>query len=86
MTATHEGVAAAFELSWQDLDAFVKELAYYLSLYALSPISWAWIEAGYEGTDLYKLEDWRDEGLINRSLLTWVGKDTVQLHQLISRP
>lgn len=83
MTATHEGVAAAFELSWQDLDAFVKELAYYLSLYALSPISWAWIEAGYEGTDLYKLEDWRDEGLINRSLLTWVGKDTVQLHQLI---
>ena len=83
MTATHEGVAAAFELSWQDLGTDVKELAYYLSLYALSPISWAWIEAEYEETAPYKLEDWRDEGLINRSLLTWAGKDTVKLHQLI---
>ncbi|MEO1145618.1 MAG: tetratricopeptide repeat protein, partial [Cyanobacteria bacterium J06638_22] len=83
MTATHESVAAAFELSWQDLDAPVQELAYRLCLFALAPIPWEWLEAGYDDTDADELEDWRDEGLINRSLLTQVSNDTVQLHQLI---
>jgi tetratricopeptide (TPR) repeat protein len=83
MTATHQSVAAAFELTWQDLDEPVRELAYRLSLYALAPIPWERIEAWYEDTDPDDLEDWRDEGLINRSLLTQVGENTVQLHQLI---
>ena len=83
MTAAHESIAAAFELSWQDLDAPVRELAYRLSLFALAPIDWEWIEDWYDGTDPDDLEDWRDEGLINRSLLTRVGDNTVQLHQLI---
>ncbi|MGD1943741.1 MAG: tetratricopeptide repeat protein [Leptolyngbyaceae cyanobacterium] len=83
MTAAHESIAAAFELSWQDLDDPVQELAYRLSLFALAPIAWEWIENWYDGTDPDDLEDWRDEGLINRSLLTRVGDNTVQLHQLI---
>mgnify|MGYP006284598619 CR=1 FL=1 len=83
MTATHQSVAAAFELSWQDLDEPVRELAYRLALFALAPIPWEWIETWYENTDPDDLEDWRDEGLINRSLLTQVGENTVQLHQLI---
>ncbi|WP_448169487.1 tetratricopeptide repeat protein [Leptolyngbya iicbica] len=83
MTADHESVAAAFELSWQDLDAPVQALAYRLSLFALAPIPWGWLVEWADNTDPDDLEDWRDEGLINRSLLNWVGSDTVQLHQLI---
>ncbi|NJL47431.1 MAG: tetratricopeptide repeat protein [Leptolyngbyaceae cyanobacterium SM2_5_2] len=85
MTATHAGVAAAFELSWQDLEEPVRELAYRLCLFALAPIAWEWIENWHEATDPDTLEDWRDEGLINRSLLTLVeaAPATVQLHQII---
>jgi tetratricopeptide (TPR) repeat protein len=83
MTAAHESLAAAFELSWQDLEESVQELAYRLCLYALAPIPWAWIEKWYPDTDPDELEDWREEGLINRSLLTRVDGETVQLHQLI---
>ena len=83
MTADHESVAAAFELSWQDLDEPVRELAYRLCLFALAPIPWEWLETWYEDIDADELEDWRDEGLINRSLLTLVSDETVQLHQLI---
>ncbi|MGB3137758.1 MAG: tetratricopeptide repeat protein [Nodosilinea sp.] len=84
MTAAHESLAAAFELSWQDLEESVQELAYRLSLFALAPITWQWIENWYEGTDADELEDWRDEGLVNRSLLNIDGdNDTVQLHQII---
>ena len=84
MTAAHESIAAAFELSWQDLEPEAQELAYRLSLYALAPIPWAWMEAWYEGTDADELEDWRDEGLVNRSLLNLDSdSNTVQLHQII---
>ncbi|WP_204140829.1 toll/interleukin-1 receptor domain-containing protein, partial [Halomicronema sp. CCY15110] len=83
MTADHESVAAAFELSWQDLDAPVQALAYRLSLFALAPIPWGWLTEWHDDTDPDDLEDWRDDGLINRSLLNWVDADTVQLHQLI---
>ncbi|MGJ3246121.1 MAG: tetratricopeptide repeat protein, partial [Elainellaceae cyanobacterium] len=85
MTAIHENAAAAFELSWQDLDEPVQELAYCLCLFALAPIPWEWIESCYEDTDPDDLEDWRDDGLINRSLLKAVDQtvETVQLHQLI---
>jgi tetratricopeptide (TPR) repeat protein len=47
MTATHAGLAAAFELSWQDLIPQAQELAYRLSLFALAPIDWEWIENWY---------------------------------------
>jgi tetratricopeptide (TPR) repeat protein len=84
MTAAHESIAAAFELSWQDLEPEAQELAYRLCLYALAPIAWEWIEQWYEDTDADDLEDWRDEGLVNRSLLTLDDTtNTVQLHQII---
>ncbi|MBD1874065.1 tetratricopeptide repeat protein [Nodosilinea sp. FACHB-131] len=110
MTATHESVAAAFELSWQDLDDPIKELTYHLCFYALAPIPWEWIENHYKShnpslmqqpisliwlpinnqnktDDLDRLEHWRDEGLVDRSLLTVVSSPAapvkVQLHQLI---
>nr|WP_278002576.1 tetratricopeptide repeat protein [Nodosilinea sp. FACHB-13] len=87
MTAAHESLAAAFELSWQDLELEAQELAYRLCLFALAPIPWEWIENWYEGTDPYEIEDWRDEGLINRSLITVASASgapvELQLHQLI---
>ncbi len=87
MTATHESAAAAFELSWQDLELEAQELAYRLCLFALAPIPWEWLEQGYEGTDPDELEDWRDEELVNRSLVTVVSASgapvELQLHQLI---
>ncbi|MGF1571243.1 MAG: TIR domain-containing protein, partial [Nodosilinea sp.] len=84
MTAAHESIAAAFELSWQDLEPAAQALAYRLCLYALAPIPWEWIEQWYKGIDADDLEDWRDEGLVNRSLLTLEGDgNTVQLHQII---
>jgi tetratricopeptide (TPR) repeat protein len=84
MTAAHESLAAAFELSWQDLKPPAQDLAYRLGLYALAPIPWEWMEEWYDGTDPDDLEDWRDEELISRSLLDLdAAANTVQLHQLI---
>lgn len=40
MTA-ERGVAAAFELSWQELDEAAQQLACLLSLFALAPIPWS---------------------------------------------
>ncbi len=84
MTATHKNLAAAFELSWQDLPPVAQELAYRLSLYALAPIAWEWLEEWYDGTDPDDLEDWRDGELVRRSLLDLdAASNTVQLHQMI---
>lgn len=82
MTAIHESAAAAFELSWQTLNTDEQQLAYRLSLFALAPIPWDFVEL-WSDEDEDDLEDWRDDGLINRSLLTRVGRGTYQLHQLI---
>lgn len=82
MTAVHESAAAAFELSWQTLDRDEQKLAYRLSLFALAPIPWNFVEV-WSGEDEDDLEDWRDDGLINCSLLMRVGRGTYQLHQLI---
>ncbi|WP_233743244.1 tetratricopeptide repeat protein [Leptodesmis sichuanensis] len=82
-TATHESVAAAFELSWADLNPQEQHLALILSLYALAPIPWELITPWFDQVDAEDLEDWRDRGLVNRSLLQRVGEHTVQLHQLL---
>ena len=82
MTSAHEGVAAAFELSWQELGEAEQQLAYLVSLFALAPIPWTLVEQCLEREDEEDQEEWR-EGLVNRSLLQRVGKGTYQLHQLI---
>ena len=68
------GVAAAFELSWQELSEETQLLAYFLSLFALAPIPW-WI-------DDEDLEDIRQE-LIKQNLLKQAEQNTYQLHQLV---
>jgi hypothetical protein len=39
------GVKAAFELSWQELEAGARILAGLLSLFAPAPMSWSWVES-----------------------------------------
>jgi tetratricopeptide (TPR) repeat protein len=77
------GVAAAFELSWKELDESAKRLGCLLSLFALAPIPWFLVEQCLPDQDEEALEDARDEQLVNLSLLERPGQGTYQLHQLI---
>ena len=74
-TTAELGVAAAFELSWQELSEEAQRLAYLLSLFAPAPIPW-W-------SDDENLEDLRDQELVKRNLLKRTEKNTYQLHQLV---
>ncbi|MBW4635290.1 MAG: tetratricopeptide repeat protein [Iphinoe sp. HA4291-MV1] len=74
------GVAAAFELSWEELSESAQELGCLLSLFALAPILWLLVEGAAAEKDAEELEDARVE-LENLHLLT--GEDTYLLHQLI---
>ncbi|NEP10634.1 MAG: tetratricopeptide repeat protein, partial [Symploca sp. SIO2C1] len=82
MTAKR-GVAAAFELSWQELDESAQELGCLLSIFALAPIPWGLVEQCLSEVDEEDLEDVRDEALLDLSLLERLGEGSYQLHQLI---
>jgi len=77
------GVAAAFELSWQELDAPAQQLAAWLSLFALAEIPWTLVEACFAEEYVETLEDLRDESLLNLHLLERTGPMMYQLHQLL---
>ncbi|MBW4527701.1 MAG: tetratricopeptide repeat protein [Phormidium tanganyikae FI6-MK23] len=77
------GVTAAFELSWQELNADAQRLAALLSLFALADILWSLVQQCLPETDQEELEDLRDEQLVNLSLLNYVGEDCYLLHQLL---
>jgi|GEM_PF-2661303 len=84
MTAKR-GVQAAFELSWKELDKQkqAKELGYLLSIFALAPIPWYLVEQCWGDRNYEKLENLRDDFLLNLSLLKRTEQNTYQLHQLI---
>ncbi|MCS6812356.1 MAG: tetratricopeptide repeat protein [Cyanobacteria bacterium] len=86
MTA-QRGVAAAFELSWEELPPEARILCGLLSLFALAPIPWPLVEQvvnQYQPTwDLEALEACRDDHLLGCSLLTRQGDQRYELHQLI---
>ncbi|MBI4781936.1 MAG: tetratricopeptide repeat protein [Oscillatoriophycideae cyanobacterium NC_groundwater_1537_Pr4_S-0.65um_50_18] len=77
------GVAAAFELSWQELKPSAKELAAWLSLFALAPIAWTLVEACLPEWDAEDLEDVRDQDLLGLHLLQRSEAGIYQLHQLL---
>jgi tetratricopeptide (TPR) repeat protein len=77
------GVKATFELSWQELEADARILAGLLSLFAPAPISWSWVESCLPEVDEEDLEDIRDDGLVNWSLLQRNEVGTYQLYPLI---
>nr|WP_199303050.1 FxSxx-COOH system tetratricopeptide repeat protein [Oscillatoria sp. FACHB-1406] len=82
-TTAKLGVAAAFELSWQDLPEAARGLAGLLSIFALAPIPWALVEGCLPEWEEEELEDCRDEELLGRSLLSREKEETYLLHSLI---
>jgi len=74
------GVAAAFELSWEELTESTQELGCLLSLFALAPIPWSLVESSAVGKNPEELEDSRIK--LEKLHLLQVG-DNYQLHQLI---
>ncbi|MCU0569254.1 MAG: TIR domain-containing protein, partial [Oculatellaceae cyanobacterium Prado106] len=77
------GVAAAFELSWQELPPPAQELAARLSLFALADIPWYMVVACSSETDEEELEELRDEMLVDRSWLKRTEAGHYRLHQLL---
>ncbi|MEA5554618.1 NB-ARC domain-containing protein [Anabaena cylindrica UHCC 0172] len=77
------GVAAAFDLSWQELNSTAKELSLFLCIFDLVPISWQLIEQCFPEQDPENLEEARDEFLVYLHLLQREGKETYKLHELI---
>ncbi|HAG84385.1 MAG TPA: tetratricopeptide repeat protein [Cyanobacteria bacterium UBA12227] len=79
------GVAAAFQLTWDD-EQFpdeAKMLCGLLSVFALAPIPWNLVRKCLPDWDKEDLEDCRVDHLSGRSLLSRVGKELFQLHQLL---
>jgi tetratricopeptide (TPR) repeat protein len=77
------GVAAALELSWQELNEVEQELACVLGMFAIAPIPWSLVESCQPEVDSDDLEDIRDNGLMARSLLKRIGEGSYQLHQIV---
>jgi tetratricopeptide (TPR) repeat protein len=77
------GVAAALELSWQELNEAEQELACVLGMFAIAPIPWSLVGSCQAEVDPDELEDIRDDGLMARSLLKRVGDGSYQLHQIV---
>ena len=76
----NRGVAAAFELSWEELSENAKQLGCLLSLFALAPIPWSLVESIDTEQDSEDLEDARVE---LESLHLLQVEETYRLHQLI---
>ncbi|NEP48055.1 MAG: tetratricopeptide repeat protein, partial [Moorea sp. SIO3C2] len=78
-------VAAAFELSWLELDQDedAQELGCLLSLFALAPIPWYLVENCLPDQDSEDLEDIRDDSLLELNLLGRTDQGIYQLHELI---
>lgn len=68
------GVAAAFELSWQDLEESAQQLATVLSLFALVEIPWTLVEQCLPEMDAEELEEIRDRSLLGANPLKRVGQ------------
>ncbi|NES40394.1 MAG: tetratricopeptide repeat protein [Moorea sp. SIO2C4] len=87
------GVAAAFELSWEDLEESpeAQQLGCRLSLFAPAPFDWSLVESCVIETEDEEeweeeqedLEELRDSFLVNRNLLQLTEQQTYRLHQLI---
>ncbi len=77
------GVATAFELSWKELTDEAKKLSCLLSIFALAPMPWNLVEQCLPDWEKRQLKQCRDRQLKKRSLLSRVGQELYQLHQLI---
>ena len=83
LTTAELGVAAAFDLTWEELSQPARDLGCLLSLFALAPIPWNTVQVCFPSTEAEDLEDLRDSELLNTSLLQRKGEGLYQLHQLM---
>ena len=81
MTAEHENLIAAFELSWESLSEEARELSCLLGLFADAPIPWGMVTSCWE--DEEELEDLRDDELVSSHLLQREREETYRLHPLM---
>jgi hypothetical protein len=78
------GVAAAFELSWQELSPIAQAIGCVLSIFDVVLLPWSLVEQCYGSThDSDVLETARDDELLDYHLLDREGKETYKLHELI---
>ncbi|MEM9275418.1 MAG: tetratricopeptide repeat protein [Cyanobacteria bacterium P01_F01_bin.143] len=84
ITTAHEGIAAAFELSWIELTKDTQELACFLSLFAAEPFPWKLVEECFAESD-EELSELRDDELLATDLLQITEENTWQLHPLIRK-
>ena len=76
-------IAAAFDLSWQELSEGAQKLACVMSLFALAPIHWQWVMDAMGDVDEEDLEACRDDELLNLHLLERTQQSVYELHQLL---
>jgi hypothetical protein len=88
------GVAAAFDLSWDELDKEAKHLGKLTSLFALAPIPWHLVEsaerlfwAKYREGEEFKAEIFEKakKDLVNYHLLQYAGGKLYRLHSLVRK-
>jgi len=77
------GVAAAFDLSWQELTPDAQELACFLSIFDLVAISWQIVEQCFPEQDPEELEEIRDYVLLDLHLIQEENNGKYKLHELI---
>ncbi len=85
------GVAAAFDLSWEELAQEAQQLGCRLSLFVSAPFDWSLVENCAIQTEdeeqweeaQEELEELRDSFLVNRHLLQLTKQQTYRLHPLI---
>lgn len=77
------GVAAAFQLTWAELDQEVQQLSCLLSLFAPVPFDWRLVEQCLPSIDQKDLGKKRDDYLLKLNLLQLTPKSTYRLHPLL---
>jgi len=81
--AGESGVVAAFELNWQGLEPEAQKLACLLSLFALAPIPWSFIESAASASNLEFDIKATCNNLIQRYILQHLREDIYQIHERI---
>ncbi|ELS02352.1 putative ATPase [Xenococcus sp. PCC 7305] len=80
------GVAAAFDLSWNEIPSTAQELGCYLGLFNSDPFIWSWVKDGLlEGENGEEAEELRDLYLLRFNLLKINSNQQYQLHSLIAQ-
>jgi len=77
------GVAAAFELSWSELNSLAQEIGCLLSVFDVVSITWSVIEQCFCTIDPEELEDVRDYQLLGLHLLQREDNRVYRLHELV---